>query len=55
MAKRALGLFRERSTATPQEIVVAAFDRRWGEALKYACDMSNMYVKSSLGAGMSAV
>ena len=50
-AERALGLLREKSIAMLQEMTVAASDRFWAEVLNYACDMSNMYVTSSLEGG----
>ena len=36
-----------------QEVTVAASDRLWAEALKHACDMSNMCVTSSREGGTS--
>ena len=51
VAERALGLLRGKSIAMLQEMTVAASYRLWAEVLNYACDMSNMYVTSSLEGG----
>ena len=53
VAKRALGLLRDKSIAMLQEMAVAASDKLWAETLNYACDMSNMCVASSFEGGTS--
>ena len=46
MEERAFRLLREKPNAMLQEVIVAASDRLWAEALNYACEMSNMCVTS---------
>ena len=53
VAERALRLLRENYITMLQEMSMAASDRLWVEVLNHTCDMSNMYVTSSLKGGTS--
>ena len=53
VAERALGILRDKTVALLRSLIAGNTNRLWAEAMRYACDMSNMCVTASLDQGVT--
>ena len=53
MVERAFRLVHDKTVALLRDVKEGKTDRRWAEAMNYACDMSNIYVTTSIDQGIS--